>query len=111
MVGDFNDEANSSHTLLLTDKKVSRIFKAFANGSLANINISKTYLSKMVQLGGFLRRLLGPLLKTGLPLIEKLLEPLAKSVLISLGLTTVASARDAATQKTTTKKVGLGTAI
>ena len=48
MVGDFNDEANSSHTLLLTDTKVSRIFKAFANGSLANINISKTYLSKMV---------------------------------------------------------------
>ena len=41
----------------------------------------------MIQLGGFLGRLLGPLLKTGLPLIKNLIKPLAKSVLISLGLT------------------------
>ena len=41
----------------------------------------------MIQSGGFLGRLLGPLLKTGLPLIKNVIKPLAKSVLIPLGLT------------------------
>ena len=45
-----------------------KVRKAFANGSLANIKLSKTALPKMVQLGRFLSRLIGPLLKTGLPL-------------------------------------------
>ena len=45
----------------------------------------------MVQLGGFLRRLLGPLLKTGLPLIKNVIKPLAKSNLIPLRLTAAAS--------------------
>ena len=44
-------------------------------------------------------KLLGPLLKTGLPLIWNLLKPLAKSVLMPLGLTAVASAADAAIHK------------
>ena len=38
------------------------------------------------QSGGFLGILLQPLLKTGLPLIGNVLKPLAKSVLIPLGL-------------------------
>ena len=49
----------------------------------------------MIQSGGFLGRLLGPLLKTGLPLIKNVIKPLAKSVLIPLGLTAAASAVDA----------------
>ena len=48
----------------------------------------------MGQSGGFLGRLLGPLLKTGLLLIENVLKPLAKSVLILLGLTAAASATE-----------------
>ena len=48
----------------------------------------------MIQSGGFLGRLLGLLLKTGLPLISNLIKPLAKSVLIPLGLTVAASAAD-----------------
>ena len=44
--------------------------------------------------GGYLGRLLGPLLKTGLPLIKILIKPLARSVLIPLGLTAAASAAD-----------------
>ena len=47
----------------------------------------------MGQSGGFLGRLLGPLLKIGLPLIKNVLKPLAKSVLISSGLTAAASAQ------------------
>ena len=49
----------------------------------------------MIQLEGFLGRLLGPLLKTGLPLIKGVIQPLGKSVLILLGLTAAASAADA----------------
>ena len=37
-------------------------------------------ISKIIQSGGFLGRLLGPLLKTGLPLIKNVIKPLAKSV-------------------------------
>ena len=52
------------------------------------------------QSGGFLGTLLGPLLKTGLPLMKNVLKPLAKSVLIPLGLT-AAAATDAAIHKKT----------
>ena len=53
----------------------------------------------MTQSGGFLGRLLGPLLKTGLPLIKNVIKPLAKSVLIPLELTAAASAADAGMHK------------
>ena len=53
----------------------------------------------MIQSGGFLGRLLGPLLKAGLPLIKNVIKPLAKSVLIPLGLTAAASAADAGIHK------------
>ena len=49
----------------------------------------------MIQSGGFLGKLLGALLKTGLPLIKNVISPLAKRVLIPLGLTAAASAADA----------------
>ena len=66
---------------------------------MANIKLSKTQLNKIVQSGEFLGRLLGPLLKTKLSLIGNVLKPLAKSVLIPLRLTAVASAIDAAIHK------------
>ena len=53
----------------------------------------------MLQSGGFLGKLLGPLLKTGLPLIKSVIKPLAKSVLVPLGLTAAASAADAGIHK------------
>ena len=53
----------------------------------------------MIQSGGFLGKLLCPLLKTGLPLIKNVVTPLAKSVLIPLGLTAAASAADAGIHK------------
>ena len=53
----------------------------------------------MIQSGGSLGRLLGPLLKTGLPLMKSLIKPLAKSVLIPLGLTAAASAADVGIHK------------
>ena len=53
----------------------------------------------MIQLGWFLSRLIGPLLKTGLPLIKNVIKPLAKSVLIPLGLAAATSAADAGIHK------------
>ena len=53
----------------------------------------------MIQSGGFLGRLLGPLLKTGLTLISNVIKPLAKSVLIPLGLTAAASAAEVGMHK------------
>ena len=41
----------SSNKLLLTITQVSKLCKAFANGSSANIKFSKTQLPKMIQLG------------------------------------------------------------
>ena len=99
MIGDSNDEANFPHELLLRNGQVSSIRKAFANNSSVDIKFSKTHLSKMIQSGGFLGKLLGPLLKTGLPLIKNVITPLAKSVLIPLGLTAAASAADAGIHK------------
>ena len=99
MIGDSNDKDNFPHELLLTDRQVSGIRKAFSNTSSVDIKFSKTQLSKMIQSGEFLGKLLGPLLKTGLPLTKKVITPLAKSVLIPLGLTATASAADAGIHK------------
>ena len=72
MTGD--DETNFPHKLLLTNRQVANLSKAFANKSSADNKLSKTQISKMIQLGRFLGRLLGPLLKTGLTLIKILLR-------------------------------------
>ena len=87
------------HKLVLTNTKVSKLFKAFKNGSSTNIKLSKTQLHKIGQSEGFLDRLLGPLIKTGLPLIRNILKLLAKNVLIPLQLIAAASAADATIQK------------
>ena len=66
---------------------------------MANIKLSKTQLHKIGQSGGFLCRLLVPLVQAGLPLLGNIPKPLAKSVLIPLGLMAAASATDAAIHK------------
>ena len=48
-----DNNGNFIHKLLLTNIKISKIHKDFANGSKTNIKFSKTHLSKMIQLGGF----------------------------------------------------------
>ena len=87
-----DNETNFPRKLLLTNRQVSNLRKAFANHLPADIRLSKTQLSKMIQSGGFLGRLLGPLLKN-------VIKPLAKSVLIPLGLTAAASAANAGIHK------------
>ena len=99
MVGNSNDNTNFPHELLVTNWQVANIRKDFAKNTSTDIKLSKTQLSKMIQSGGFLGRLLGPLLKTGLPLMKSVIKPLAKSVLIPLGLTAATSVADAGIHK------------
>ena len=52
------NETNFPDKLLLTNRQILNLRKAFINNSSADIK-----LSKMIQSGGFLGRILGPLLK------------------------------------------------
>ena len=76
MIGD--NETNFPHKLLLTNRQVENLRKAFDDKSSTDIKLSRTQISKMIKSGGFLGRLLGPLLKTGLPLMENVIKSLAK---------------------------------
>ena len=106
VVGDSNDENKFPHKFLLTNTQVLKTRKAFANGSSANTKLSKTHLLKIRESGGFLGRLLGPLLKTGSLFLGNILKPLAQSVLLPLGLTAAAAAAtDAAIHR---KMIGSG---
>ena len=102
MVGNSNDNINFPHDLLLTDRQVANIRKAFAKNTSTDIKLSKTQLSKMMQSGGFLGNLLsklaGPLMKVAMPL--------AKNVLAPLGLTAAMSAINGSIKK---KMLGSGT--
>ena len=69
-----DNEAKFPHKLLLANRQVANLRKAFANYLSIDIKLSKTQLSKMLQSGEFLGRLLGPLLKTGLPLIKNVIN-------------------------------------
>ena len=71
MIDGFDNKINFPHELLLTNKQIANLRKAFGNNSTTDIKLSKTQLSKMIQSGGFLGRVLFPLLKTGLSLIKK----------------------------------------
>ena len=84
---------------MLTNRQVASFRKSSASYLSTDIKLSKTQLSKMMQSGGFLVKLLGPILKTGSPLMKNVAKPLAKSVLIPLGLTAAASAADAGVHK------------
>ena len=83
MAGDSNDNATFPHELLLTNRQVATIRKAFANHTLIDIKLSKTQLSKMIQSGGFLGKLAGPLMKIGMPLAKNILAPLGLSAAMS----------------------------
>ena len=97
MIG--KNEINFPHELLLTERQVSSLRKSLENNSSCDIKLSKTQLSKMIQSGRFLNKLISLLLKTGLAITKDVIKPLAKSFLIPLGLTAAASAADPGIQK------------
>ena len=95
MVSNSNDNTNFPHELLLTNRQVANIRKAFAKNTSIDIKLSKTQLSKMTKSGGFLGNLLGKLAG----LLMKVAMPLAKNVLAPLGLSAAMSAIDGSIKK------------
>ena len=85
---------NLPHELLLTTRQTTKIRYTIENNMLTDIKLSKAQISKIIQSGGFLGKLLGPLLKTGLPLLKSVIKPLGL-----LSLTAASSAIDAGVQK------------
>ena len=87
MVGKSNDNTNFPHEVLLTNRQVANIRKAFAKNKSTDIKLSKTQLSKIIQSGGFLGNLLGqlagPLMKVAMPLAKNVLAPLGLSAAMS----------------------------
>ena len=81
---------NLSHELLLTARQTTKLRNVIENNMLIDIKLSKAQISKIIQSGGFLGKILGPLLKTGLRLLQSVIKPLGL-----LGLTAASSAIDA----------------
>ena len=61
---------NLPHELLLTTRQTTE------NNMTTDIKLSKAQISKIIQSGGFLGKLLGPLVKTGFPLLKPVIKPL-----------------------------------
>ena len=98
--GKFNGKS-LPRELLLTTRQTTKLRNVIENNMSTDIKLSKAHISKIIQSGGFLGKLLGPLLKTGLPLLKSVIKPL-----VLLGLTAASSAIDAGVQK---KIYGSGT--
>ena len=100
MIGDYNDQTNFPKNFFLTDRQILRPHKAFSNNLSANINLSKTQMSKVGGGSGeFLDRVFGQSLNTSFLLIKNILKLIAKSRLTPLRLTAAASATDAGIHK------------
>ena len=92
---------NLPHELLLTARQTTKLRISIENNMSTDIKLSKAQISKIIQSGEFLAKILGLLLKTGLPLLKSVIKPLGL-----LGLTAASSAIDAGVQK---KIYGSGT--
>ena len=92
---------NLPHELLLTTRQTTKLRNTIENNLSTDIKLSKAQISKIIKSGGFLGKILGPLSKTGLPLLKSVIKPLGL-----FGLTAASSATDAGVQK---KIYGSGT--
>ena len=95
-VKNFNKE-DLPPQLLLTTRQAIKIRNAINNNMSTDIKLSKAQIKKIIQSGRFLGTFLGPLLKTGLPLLKSVVKPLGL-----LGLIAASSAIDAGIQKKST---------
>ena len=80
--------------MLLTTRQTTKLRNAIENNMSTDIKLCEAQISKIIQSGGLLGKILGPLLKTGLPLLKSAIKPLGL-----LGLTAASSAIDASVQK------------
>ena len=93
-IRNFNKE-DLPHELLSTTRQNTKLRNAISNNMATDLKLSKAQIKKMIQSGGFLgklySKLAGPLMKVAMPL--------AKHVLVPLGLTAATFAIDGSIQK------------
>ena len=65
---------NLPHELLLSRTQTTKLINAIENNLQTDIKLSKAQISKIIQSGGFLGKILGPLLKTGSPLLKSVIK-------------------------------------
>ena len=94
---------NLPHELLLQTRQTTKLRYPIENNMATDIKLSEAQICKIIQSVGFLGKLLGLLLKTGLPLLKSVIKPL-----VLLGLTAASSEIDAGAQK---KIYGSGTTL
>ena len=70
------NENNLPHELLLRTRQTTKPRNSIENNMSIEIKLSKAQISKIIQFGGFFGKILGPLLKTGLPLLKSVIKPL-----------------------------------
>ena len=75
---------NLPHELLLTTRQKTKVRNGFNNNTSSDLKLSKAQISKIIQSGGFLGRLLGPLLKAGLPLIKNIFKSSASAAVAAI---------------------------
>ena len=85
------------HELLLAIKQKTKLRNSFNNNMLTDLKLSQAQISKIIHSGGFLGSILSKLVS---PLM-KVAIPLAKNILVPLGITAASSAIDARIQKNT----------
>ena len=85
---------NLPHELFLTTRQRTKLRNAIEINMSTDIKLCKAQISKIIKSGGFLGKIFGPLLKTGLPLLKSVIKPLGL-----LGLTAASSVIDAGVQK------------
>ena len=62
---------NLPHELLLTTRQKTKVRNGFNNNTSSDLKLSKAQISKIIQSGGFLGRLLGSLLKNRITINKK----------------------------------------
>ena len=77
----FNSD-NLPHELLLTTRQTTKLRNAIENNMPTDMKLSKAQISKIIPYGGFLDKLLDPLLKTGFPLLKSVIKPLRSQQLL-----------------------------
>ena len=85
---------NLPHELFLTQRQITKLRNSIENNLQTDIKLSKAQISKLIQPGGFLGKIIGPLSKTRLPLLKSVIKPLGL-----LGLTAASLGIDAGVQK------------
>ena len=78
----------------MTTRQTTELRNGIINNMSTDTKLSKAQIKKIIQSRRFLGKLLGPLLKAGLPLLKSVVKPLGL-----LDLTAASSAIDAGIQK------------